>query len=61
MLTDPGPIVLACAAKLDGVVAALSIAGVAPYDAEGLDWLDGQGEDSQYLVLFVDFAHVNQM
>ncbi|GAM87606.1 hypothetical protein ANO11243_056330 [Dothideomycetidae sp. 11243] len=25
---------------------ALCVAGVAPYDAEGLDWLEGQGEDN---------------
>ena len=37
-----GPHALACAALLPGrCVAAASLAGVAPYDAEGLDWLDG--------------------
>jgi pimeloyl-ACP methyl ester carboxylesterase len=36
---------LACAAVLsDRLVAAASLAGVAPYPAEGLDWLDGAGE-----------------
>ncbi|KAH8819000.1 Alpha/Beta hydrolase protein [Xylogone sp. PMI_703] len=39
-----GPHTLACAARLPGCVAALCIAGVAPYDAEGLDFLAGQGE-----------------
>src|SRR3954471_22814819 len=40
-----GPHVLACAALLpDRCAAAASLAGVAPYDAQGLDWLAGQGE-----------------
>jgi pimeloyl-ACP methyl ester carboxylesterase len=40
-----GPHALACAALLpDRCVAAATLAGVAPYDAEGLDWLAGQGE-----------------
>jgi pimeloyl-ACP methyl ester carboxylesterase len=43
-----GPHALACAALLpDRVVAAATIAGVAPYDAEGLDWTAGMGEDNQ--------------
>jgi pimeloyl-ACP methyl ester carboxylesterase len=43
-----GPHALACAALLpDRVLAAASIAGVAPYDAEGLDWTGGMGEDNQ--------------
>jgi pimeloyl-ACP methyl ester carboxylesterase len=38
---------LACAAlQPDRVVAAASLAGVAPYPAEGLDWLEGMGEDN---------------
>ncbi|KAF2157936.1 putative valacyclovir hydrolase [Myriangium duriaei CBS 260.36] len=41
-----GPHVLACAARLEGCVGALCVAGVAPYDAEGLDWLEGQGDDN---------------
>lgn len=44
---DTGPTSLACAAKLSGYVATLCVAGVAPYDAEGLDWMSGQGEDSK--------------
>ena len=37
-----GPHVLACAALLpDLVLAAASLASLAPYDAEGLDWLSG--------------------
>jgi pimeloyl-ACP methyl ester carboxylesterase len=40
-----GPHALACAALLpERVVAAASLAGVAPYDVEGLDWLDGMGQ-----------------
>jgi pimeloyl-ACP methyl ester carboxylesterase len=43
-----GPHALACAALLpDRVRAAATIAGVAPYDAEGLDWTAGMGEDNQ--------------
>jgi pimeloyl-ACP methyl ester carboxylesterase len=42
-----GPHALACAALLpDRVVATASLAGVAPYPAEGLDWLDGMGQDN---------------
>lgn len=42
-----GPHALACAALLgDRVEAALVIAGVAPYQAEGLDWLAGMGEEN---------------
>lgn len=47
-----GPHALACAARLSGCRAALSVAGVAPYDAEGLDYLAGQGQDSEcYLAM----------
>ena len=42
-----GPHALACAALLsDRVLAAATIAGVAPIDAEGLDWLEGMGEEN---------------
>ncbi|KAI9691447.1 MAG: hypothetical protein M1822_007518 [Bathelium mastoideum] len=41
-----GPHALACAARLPGCLAALSVAGGAPYDAEGLDFFAGQGEDN---------------
>ncbi len=41
-----GPHALACAARLEGCRAALVIAGVAPYGAEGLDWMAGMGEDN---------------
>lgn len=39
-----GPHALACAARLPGVRAAASVAGVAPYDAHDLDFLAGMGE-----------------
>jgi pimeloyl-ACP methyl ester carboxylesterase len=43
---------LACAALLpDRCRAAATVAGVAPYPAEGLDWLAGMGEENQ-----VEFA-----
>ena len=43
-----GPHALACAAlRPERVLAAATIAGVAPYDAEGLDWTAGMGEDNQ--------------
>jgi pimeloyl-ACP methyl ester carboxylesterase len=41
-----GPHTLACAARLDAVAGALVIAGVAPYEAEGLEWMDGMGEEN---------------
>jgi pimeloyl-ACP methyl ester carboxylesterase len=42
-----GPHALACAARLPGrCLAAASMAGVAPYGAEGLDWLGGMGEEN---------------
>src|SRR5580765_32813 len=42
-----GPHALATAARLpDRITAALVIAGVAPYDAEGLDFLGGMGEQN---------------
>jgi pimeloyl-ACP methyl ester carboxylesterase len=42
-----GPHALACAALLPGrCVAAATIAGVAPYRADGLDWLAGMGAEN---------------
>ena len=41
-----GPHALACAARLPAAVAVVVIAGVAPYDADGLDWMDAMGEDN---------------
>ena len=44
-LSGGGPHVLACAALLpDLVPAVVSLASLAPYDAEGLDWLAGFGQ-----------------
>jgi pimeloyl-ACP methyl ester carboxylesterase len=44
-ISGGGPHALACAALCDDRLAAVaSLAAVAPYDAEGLDWLDGMGE-----------------
>ena len=43
-----GPHALACAALLpDRVLGAATIAGVAPYGAEGLDWTAGMGEENR--------------
>jgi pimeloyl-ACP methyl ester carboxylesterase len=42
-----GPHALACAALLaDRCAVAVTVAGVAPWGAEGLDWLAGMGEDN---------------
>jgi pimeloyl-ACP methyl ester carboxylesterase len=42
-----GPHAFACAALLPGrVVAAGTIASIAPFDAEGLDWTAGMGEEN---------------
>lgn len=42
-----GPHALACAALLPGrVSAAATLAGVAPWDAEGLAWLEGMAEEN---------------
>ena len=42
-----GPHVLACAALCDSrLTAAASLASVAPIDADGLDWLEGMGEEN---------------
>jgi pimeloyl-ACP methyl ester carboxylesterase len=46
-ISGGGPHALACAALLpDLVVAAASLAAVAPIDAEGLDWTAGMGEEN---------------
>ena len=46
-LSGGGPHVLACAALLpDLVPAAASLASLAPYDAEGLDWLAGFSQEA---------------
>jgi pimeloyl-ACP methyl ester carboxylesterase len=41
-----GPHALACGARLDAARAVLVIAGIAPYGAEGLDWMSGMGEEN---------------
>jgi pimeloyl-ACP methyl ester carboxylesterase len=41
-----GPHALACAARTDAVDAVLVIAGVAPYGADGLDWMAGMGDEN---------------
>jgi pimeloyl-ACP methyl ester carboxylesterase len=41
-----GPHALACGARLDAAAAVLVIAGVAPHDAAGLDWMAGMGEEN---------------
>lgn len=42
-----GPHALACAAALpDRVIAAASLASIAPYDSPGLDWMAGMGQDN---------------
>jgi pimeloyl-ACP methyl ester carboxylesterase len=46
-ISGGGPYALATAALLPGlVVAVASLAGPAPYDADGLDWFDGMGKDN---------------
>jgi pimeloyl-ACP methyl ester carboxylesterase len=46
-LSGGGPHTLACAALLpDLVVASAALASPAPYQAEGLDWFGGMGEDN---------------
>ena len=41
-----GPHALACAARLERAAAVLLIGSVAPYEADGLDWLAGMGEEN---------------
>jgi pimeloyl-ACP methyl ester carboxylesterase len=46
-ISGGGPHLLACAALLpDLVAAAASLASLAPYGADGLDWFDGMGQDN---------------
>jgi pimeloyl-ACP methyl ester carboxylesterase len=46
-ISGGGPHVLACAALCDErLVAVASLAAVAPYEADGLDWLAGMGEEN---------------
>lgn len=41
-----GPHALACAALLDRVVAAVSVAGITPFAAPGIDFFDGMGKEN---------------
>lgn len=41
-----GPHALACGAGLAAAAAVLVVAGVAPHEADGLDWMAGMGEDN---------------
>jgi pimeloyl-ACP methyl ester carboxylesterase len=41
-----GPHSLACGARLGGAAAVLVVAGVAPYEPEGVDWMAGMGEEN---------------
>jgi pimeloyl-ACP methyl ester carboxylesterase len=41
-----GPHALACGARLTAAAGVLVIAGIAPYDADGLDWMAGMGEEN---------------
>jgi pimeloyl-ACP methyl ester carboxylesterase len=46
-ISGGGPHALACAALFDDRLKAVaSLASVAPYDGEGLEWLEGMGEDN---------------
>jgi len=46
-ISGGGPHALACAALCDGrLTATASLAAVAPFGADGLDWLAGMGEDN---------------
>jgi pimeloyl-ACP methyl ester carboxylesterase len=46
-ISGGGPHVLACAALCDErLLAVASLAAVAPFGADGLDWLDGMGEEN---------------
>lgn len=48
-----GPHTLAAAARLPGCRVALCVCGIAPYGAEGLDFLAGQGEDSECSLIYL--------
>jgi pimeloyl-ACP methyl ester carboxylesterase len=41
-----GPHALACGARLGAAAAVLVIAGVAPHEADGLDWTGGMGQEN---------------
>ncbi len=55
-ISGGGPHVLACAALCDErLVAVASLAAVAPYGSEGLDWLEGMGEENH-----IEFGKVRE-
>jgi pimeloyl-ACP methyl ester carboxylesterase len=72
-ISGGGPHVLACAALCDDrLVAVASLAAVAPYEAEGLDWYAGMGEGNlvefgaveegpEALAAFLGPAHADHM
>jgi pimeloyl-ACP methyl ester carboxylesterase len=45
-ISGGGPHALACAALCERLTACATIAGVGPWDAEGLDWLEGMGDEN---------------
>jgi pimeloyl-ACP methyl ester carboxylesterase len=62
-ISGGGPHVLACAALLpDLVVAAASLASLAPYGADGLDWYAGMGQENadDFRQYFADPAAARQ-
>jgi pimeloyl-ACP methyl ester carboxylesterase len=45
-ISGGGPHALACAALCDRLTACATLAGVGPWGAEGLDWLEGMGDEN---------------
>src|SRR5215471_1730362 len=45
-ISGGGPHALACGARLGATAAVLVIAGAAPYEAAGLDWMAGMGQEN---------------
>jgi pimeloyl-ACP methyl ester carboxylesterase len=45
-ISGGGPHALACAALCDRLTACATLAGVGPWDADGLDWLEGMGDEN---------------
>jgi pimeloyl-ACP methyl ester carboxylesterase len=45
-ISGGGPHALACAALCERLTACATLAGVGPWDADGLDWLDGMGDEN---------------
>ena len=58
-ISGGGPHVLACAALLPDLVPAVaSLASIAPFNAEGLDWFEGMGQDNVEQVQQLATDHV---